>query len=47
MNCTAFGLMTAVPFMLIHAWLTSMTDELVDNLEMASIKFLNSLGLKN
>ena len=46
MNCTAFGLMTAVPFMLIHAWLSSMTDELVDSLEMASVKFLNSLGLK-
>jgi biopolymer transport protein ExbB len=46
MNCTAFGLLTAVPFMLIHAWLSSMTDELVDNLEMASVKFLNSLGLK-
>jgi biopolymer transport protein ExbB/TolQ len=46
MNCTAFGLMTAIPFLLIHAWLVSMTDELVDNLEMASVKFLNSLGLK-
>ena len=32
--------------MLIHAWLQSMTDELVDSLEMAAVKFLNSLGLK-
>ncbi len=46
MNCTAFGLMVAIPFLLIHAWLVSMTDELVDSLEMASVKFLNSLGLK-
>jgi biopolymer transport protein ExbB/TolQ len=46
MNCTAFGLMVAIPFMLLHAWLQSMTDELVDSLEMASVKFLNSLGLK-
>jgi biopolymer transport protein ExbB/TolQ len=45
MNCTAFGLIVAVPFMLIHAWLQSMTDELVDSLEMAAVKFLNSLGL--
>lgn len=45
MNCTAFGLMVAIPFLLIHAWLVSMTDELVDSLEMASVKFLNSLGL--
>ena len=46
MNCTAFGLMVAIPFLLIHAWLVSMTDELVDSLEMAAVKFLNSLGLK-
>lgn len=46
MNCTAFGLMVAIPFLLIHAWLVSMTDELVDSLEMASVKFLNSLGLR-
>lgn len=46
MNCTAFGLMVAIPFLLMHAWLVSMTDELVDSLEMASVKFLNSLGLK-
>jgi len=46
MNCTAFGLVTAVPFMLIHAWLQAKTDELVDRLETASVKFLNSLGLK-
>jgi biopolymer transport protein ExbB len=45
MNCTAFGLCVAVPFMLIHAWLQSMTDELVDSLEMAAVKFLNSIGL--
>lgn len=46
MNCTAFGLMTAIPLLLIHAWLVTKTDELVDSLEMASVKFLNSLGLK-
>jgi len=45
MNCTAFGLMVAIPFMLLHSWLQSKTDELVDSLEMASVKFLNSLGL--
>jgi biopolymer transport protein ExbB/TolQ len=47
MNCTAFGLCTAIPFMLLHSWLQSKTDELVDSLEMASVKFLNSLGLKH
>ena len=43
MNCTAFGLLTAVPLLLIHAWLTTQTGELVDSLEMASVKFLNSI----
>ena len=45
MNCTAFGLMVAIPFLLIHAWLQSKTDQLVDSIEMAAVKFLNSLGL--
>jgi biopolymer transport protein ExbB/TolQ len=43
MNCTAFGLMTAIPFMLLHALLQSLTDELVDSVEMASVKFLNTI----
>lgn len=47
MSCTAFGLMVAIPFLLLHAWLQGITDELIDNLEIASVKFLNSLGLKS
>lgn len=43
MNCTAFGLMTAVPLLVIHAVLQTKTTELVDSLEMASVKFLNSV----
>lgn len=43
MNCTAFGLMTAVPLLFIHAYLQSRTTELIDSLEMASVKFLNSI----
>ena len=43
MNCTAFGLMTAVPLLFIHAWLTTKTTELIDSLEMASVKFLNAV----
>ena len=45
LNCTAFGLVTAVPLLLIHSWLTTRTSELVDSVEMASVKFLNSLKL--
>jgi biopolymer transport protein ExbB/TolQ len=47
MNCTAFGLMVAIPFLLIHSWLQSVTDSLVDQIEMAAVKFLNSLGLED
>jgi len=43
MNCTAFGLMTAVPLLLFHAVLQTKTTELVDSLEMASVKFLNAV----
>ena len=45
LNCTAFGLVTAVPLLLVHSWLTTRTGELVDSVEMASVKFLNSLKL--
>jgi biopolymer transport protein ExbB len=43
MNCTAFGLMTAVPLLVIHAVLQTKTTELIDSLEMASVKFLNAV----
>jgi biopolymer transport protein ExbB len=43
MNCTAFGLMTAVPLLIVHAVLQTKTTELIDSLEMASVKFLNAI----
>jgi biopolymer transport protein ExbB len=43
MNCTAFGLGAAIPLMLIYSFLQSKTTELVDSLEMVSVKFLNML----
>ena len=43
MNCTAFGLMTAVPILFLHALLQTKTTELIDSLEMASVKFLNAI----
>ena len=46
MNCTAFGLMVAIPFTLIHAWLQAKTDALVDHVEMAAAKFLNAFTPK-
>jgi biopolymer transport protein ExbB/TolQ len=44
MNCTAFGLMVAIPFTLLHAWLQAKTDDLVDHVEMAAAKFLNAFS---
>jgi biopolymer transport protein ExbB len=43
MNTTAFGLIVAIPLLLIHTLLQTKTTELVDSLEMASVKFLNSV----
>jgi biopolymer transport protein ExbB len=44
MNCTAFGLMTAIPLLLLHARLTTNTGQIVNNLEMASVKALNTIS---
>lgn len=46
MNTTAFGLMVAIPLLLAHSWLQSMTNGLVDSVETAAVKFLNSISLK-
>ncbi len=47
MNTTAFGLMTAIPLLLMHALLTTKTTEVVDSLEMAAVKFLNIITKGN
>ncbi len=41
MNNTAFGLMSAIPLLLFHAKLTSTAGQIVDSMEMASVKVLN------
>ncbi len=41
MNTTAFGLMVAIPLLVTHTILTSKTGQIVDNLEMATVKVLN------
>lgn len=43
MNTTAFGLVVAIPLLLAYAFLQSRTGEVVESLEMASIKLLNAL----
>ena len=44
MNCTAFGLMSAIPLLLLHARLTTTTGQIVNSMEMASVKALNTIS---
>jgi biopolymer transport protein ExbB len=44
MNTTAFGLMVAIPLLITHAILNSKTGQIVDSLEMASVKALNVIS---
>jgi biopolymer transport protein ExbB len=44
MNTTAFGLIVAVPLLILHAVINSRTSEIVDSLEMASVKTLNIIS---
>ncbi len=43
MNTTAFGLMVGIPLLLLHSWLQTKTTEIIDSLEMASVKVLNTI----
>ncbi|NKF50658.1 MotA/TolQ/ExbB proton channel family protein [Shewanella sp. WXL01] len=44
MNTTAFGLITAIPLILFHSSLQTKTATIVDSIEVAGIKLLNSLS---
>jgi len=44
MNTTAFGLMAAIPLLIVHAMISSKTGEIIDSLEMASVKTLNLIS---
>ncbi|VAW68306.1 MotA/TolQ/ExbB proton channel family protein [hydrothermal vent metagenome] len=44
MNTTAFGLMAGIPLLIVHALLTAKTGEIVDSLEMVSVKTLNIIS---
>ena len=46
MNTTAFGLMAGIPLLIVYVVLTSKTGEIVDSLEMASVKTLSSITKK-
>lgn len=44
MNTTAFGLMAGIPLLIVYVVLTSKTGEIVDSLEMASVKTLSIIN---
>lgn len=46
MNTTAFGLIVAIPLLITHTVLTAKTGQIVDGLEMASVKVLNLISAK-
>jgi len=46
MNTTAFGLMVAIPLLVTMTVLTAKTGEIIDSLEMASVKALNVIAAK-
>ena len=46
MNCTAFGLIVAIPSLIIHAWLQAKTTEIVDSLEAACAKLVSAVARK-
>ena len=46
MNTTAFGLITAIPLVFVHSLLQGKTASIIDTMEMAGIKLMNSLAKK-
>ena len=44
MNCTAFGLMVAIPLLVVSLFLTTKAGNIIDSLEMASLKTLNIIS---
>jgi biopolymer transport protein ExbB len=44
MNTTAFGLMVAIPLLITNTVLTAKAGEIIDSLEMASVKALNVIS---
>jgi biopolymer transport protein ExbB len=44
MNTTAFGLISAIPLLIIHSYLNSKAGSIVDGLEMVSVKTLNIIS---
>ncbi len=44
MNTTAFGLIVAIPLLISYTLLQTKTTEIIDSLEMATVRFVNQLS---
>ncbi|WP_341538845.1 MotA/TolQ/ExbB proton channel family protein [Aestuariirhabdus litorea] len=47
MNTTAFGLVAAIPLLLLHALLSTKTNEIVDSMDMATVKLANLIQVRH
>ncbi|WP_426416656.1 MotA/TolQ/ExbB proton channel family protein [Aestuariirhabdus sp. LZHN29] len=47
MNTTAFGLVAAIPLLLLHALLSTKTNEIVDSMDMATVKLSNLIQVRH
>lgn len=45
MNTTAFGLMAAIPLLVLHALLQNKTASIISSIQMSAVKFLNIMTL--
>ncbi len=45
MNTTAFGLIAAIPLLILHAVIQNKTAKIVNSIEMAAVKFLNIMTI--
>ncbi|VUD68836.1 hypothetical protein TDB9533_04195 [Thalassocella blandensis] len=45
MNTTAFGLISAIPLLVLHSMLQNKTGKIVTSIEMAAVKFLNIMTI--
>lgn len=46
MNTTAFGLIVAIPLLLLYSVLQTKTNEIVDGLEAFAVKIINTISIK-
>jgi biopolymer transport protein ExbB len=45
MNTTAFGLIVAIPLLVIHSMLQNKTNRIISSIQMSAVKFLNIMTL--